>query len=61
MKAGLKRLTLAFAFALAVAWGSDARAESDLDAYMRGKVLRMWVNDDADKSDSEEDPVDIPK
>ena len=36
-------------------------AESDLDAYMRGKVFRMWVNDDADKSDSEEDPVDIPK
>ena len=38
-----------------------ARAESGLDAYMRGKVFRMWVNDDADKSDSEEDPVDIPK
>lgn len=36
-------------------------AESDLEAYMRGKVFRMWVNDDADKSDSEEDPVDIPK
>ena len=36
-------------------------AESDLDAYMRGKVFRMWVNDDADKSDSEEEPVDIPK
>ena len=35
-------------------------AESDLDAYMRGKVFRMWVNDDADKSDSEEDPLGPP-
>ena len=41
--------------------GSDAYAETDLDAYMRGKKLRMWVNDDADKSDSETNPVDIPK
>ncbi len=38
-----------------------ACAESDLDAYLRGKIFRMWVNDDADKSDLEEDPVDIPK
>lgn len=38
-----------------------AYGESDLDAYMRGKIFRMWVNDDADKSDSVEDPVDIPK
>lgn len=38
-----------------------ACAESDLDAYLRGKIFRMWVNDDADKSDFEEDPVDIPK
>ena len=39
----------------------SASAESDLDAYMRGKIFRMWVNDDADKSDSETNPVDIPK
>ncbi len=49
------------AFALALCAGVGAYAESDLDAYLRGKVFRMWVNDDADKSDSEEAPVDIPK
>ncbi len=49
-----------FAFA-AVASPLAVRAESDLDAYMRGKMFRMWVNDDADKSDSETNPVDIPK
>ncbi len=49
------------AFALALCAGVGAYAESDLDAYLRGKVFRMWVNDDADKSDSEEEPVDIPK
>ncbi len=37
------------------------RAESDFGAYMRGKMFRMWVNDDADKSDLESAPVDIPK
>ena len=61
MSAGVKRLALAFASALAVAWGSGVRAESDLDAYMRGKVFRMWVNDDADVSDTEENPNDVPK
>ena len=48
-------------FALALFCLNDAYAETDLDAYMRGKKLRMWVNDDADKSDSEANPVDIPK
>ena len=33
-----------------------ARAECDLDAYMRGKMFGIWVNDDADKFDSEENP-----
>lgn len=37
-----------------------ARAESDLDAYLRGKMFRMWVNDDADIADGEDDFVDIP-
>ena len=58
------RMTVALLVAVVLAGlfpGSDAYAESDLDAYMRGKKLRMWVNDDADKSDSEENPVDIPK
>ena len=58
------RMTVALLVAVMLAGlfpGSDAYAESDLDAYMRGKKLRMWVNDDADKSDAESDPVDIPK
>ena len=37
-----------------------AHAESDLDAYLRGKMFRMWVNDDADIADGEDDFVDIP-
>jgi len=49
------------AFALALCAGVGAYAESDLDAYLRGKAFRMWVNDDADESDSETDPVDVPK
>lgn len=44
----------------AAAMALAANAESDLDAYMRGKVFRMWVNDDADNSDAETGPVDIP-
>ena len=50
-----------FALTLALLGNLDAYAESDLDAYLRGKVFRMWVNDDADESDSQDDPVDIPK
>ena len=56
-----KPLVFVFVSALALLGTRDACAESDLDAYLRGKVFRMWVNDDADKSDSEDDPVDIPK
>ena len=58
------RMTVALLVAVVLAGlfpGGDAYAETDLDAYMRGKMFRMWVNDDADKSDAESDPVDIPK
>lgn len=34
------------AFALALCAGVGAYAESDLDAYLRGKVFRMWWNED---------------
>ena len=61
MKAGTRYVLQMLLSALMVLGGPDAFAESDLDAYMRGKMFRMWVNDDADKSDNEESPVDIPK
>ena len=47
-------------FASALFCVDDACAETDFEAYMRGKMFRMWVNDDADESDSETDPVDVP-
>lgn len=34
-----------------------ASAESDLDAYMRGKMFRVWVNDDADDSQASPTPT----
>lgn len=61
MSKGARRVLFAVLSAIAMLGGVGAFAESDLDAYMGGKVFRMWVNDDADKSDSEDDPVDIPK
>ena len=61
MRESAKGTLTVLAFTLALALGGGVHAESDLDAYLRGKVFRMWVNDDADKSDSEDDPVDIPK
>lgn len=56
-----RRLAATLLLFAAVLSALAARAECDLDAYMRGKMFRMWVNDDADKFDSEEAPVDIPK
>ena len=56
-----KRIITVIVSALALFFVVDASAETDLDAYMRGKMFRMWVNDDADESDSETDPVDVPK
>ena len=61
MKKNMTGISFAVAFVLTFVAGIATYAETDLDAYMRGKKLRMWVNDDADKSDSESDPVDIPK
>ena len=58
---GTRQLLFALISALTVLGGVDAVAESDLDAYLRGKTFRMWVNDDADKSDTEDEPVDVPK
>ena len=61
MKKNKAGIPFAVAFVLTLVAGIATYAETDLDAYMRGKKLRMWVNDDADKSDSEDAPVDIPK
>ena len=52
---------IALAAILAMFSGRVSYAESDLDAYLRGKTFRMWVNDDADISDAEDDFVDVPK
>ena len=61
MKRAEKRLSIVLVYALVLFFAVGASAGSDLSAYMRGKRLRMWVNDDADVSDSEEDPNDVPK
>lgn len=61
MKEVVNRLLVALVLLGALHGGLSVYAESDLDAYMRGKVFRMWVNDDADDSDDAEEPVDIPK
>ena len=35
-------------------------AANDMSAVLSGRAFRMWINDDADRSDGESFPVDIP-